>query len=162
MSTCIFTLWHILLSFNLKFELFIEDEKPCYKKDHSWTFFLSSLKPFDFFFFNDKIQNPNENVSLGYRRAKWCSEATFSRTECPEYYMMEYFFFFVYFLLEFHLPTYSITPSAHLSNAPSVPVTQSPRPPPLPLSLVHFSELGVSNVLSPSLLFPTDFLSFPL
>ena len=42
------------------------------------------------------------------------------------------------------------------------PVTPTPRPPPLPLPLVHFPELGVSHVLSPSLIFPTHFLSFPL
>ena len=32
------------------------------------------------------------------------------------------------------------------------PVTPSPCPPPLPLPLVHFPELGVSHVLSPSLM----------
>ena len=42
------------------------------------------------------------------------------------------------------------------------PVTPIPRPPPLPLSLVRFPELGVSHGLSPSLRFPTHFLSFPL
>ena len=34
------------------------------------------------------------------------------------------------------------------------PVTPTPRPPPLPLPLVRFPELGVSHVLSPSLIFP--------
>ena len=60
--------------------------------------------------------------------------------------------FFVYFLLEFNLPTYSITPSAHPAKCPPPsarhPVTPSPRPPPLPLPLVCFPELGVSHVLS--------------
>ena len=128
MSTCIFTLWHILLSFNLKFELFIEDEKPCYKKDHSWTFFLSSLKPFDFFF-NDKIQNPNENVSLGYRRAKWCSEAAFARTECPEYYMMEYYFFCIFVIGVRFANIQHNTQCSSRQVPPSVPITHSPPPP---------------------------------
>ena len=41
------------------------------------------------------------------------------------------------------------------------PVTPTPRPPPLPPPLVHFPELGVFHVLSPFLIFPTQFFSFP-
>ena len=69
------------------------------------------------------------------------------------------------FLLEFNLPMYSITSSTHPVKSPLSahnPVTPSPCPPPLPLLLVHFPELGVSHVLLPSLIFPTRFLSFPL
>ena len=42
----------------------------------------------------------------------------------------EWIFFFVYiYILEFDLPTYSITLSAHPVNCPpSVPITQSPHP----------------------------------
>ena len=71
----------------------------------------------------------------------------------------------VYFLLEFDLPTYSRTPSTHLIKclpqclSPRHPI---PRPPPLPLPLGRFPELGVSPVLSPSLILPTHFPSFPL
>ena len=42
------------------------------------------------------------------------------------------------------------------------PFTPTPRPPPLPPPLVCFPELGVSHGLSPFLIFPTHFLSFPL
>ena len=60
-------------------------------------------------------------------------------------------FFSVYFLLEFDLPTYSLTPSAHPVKSlpqylsPSHPI---PHPPPLPPPLVNFPELRVSHVLS--------------
>ena len=60
----------------------------------------------------------------------------------------------------FNLPTYRITPSAHPVKCP--PQCPSPRPPPMPPPLVRFPELGVSHVVSPSLIFPTHFLSFPL
>ena len=43
--------------------------------------------------------------------------------------------------------------------SPSYPI---PQPAPLPLPFVCFPELGVSHGLSPSLIFPTHFLSFPL
>ena len=42
------------------------------------------------------------------------------------------------------------------------PVTSTPHPPPLPPPLDRFSELGVSHVLSPFLIFTTHFFSFPL
>ena len=58
----------------------------------------------------------------------------------------------------FHLPTYIITPSAHPikcpPQCPSPSHAQTCRPP--------FPELGVSHVLSPSLIFPTHFFSFLL
>ena len=56
-----------------------------------------------------------------------------------------FLFFCILFLSEFDLPTYSITPSAHPIKVPLSarhPVTLSPHPPPLPLPLVHFPELG--------------------
>ena len=52
-----------------------------------------------------------------------------------------------------------------LSSAPLSahhPVTPTPCPPPFLPPLVHFPELGVSHVLSPFLIFPTHFFSFPL
>ena len=69
------------------------------------------------------------------------------------------------FLLEFDLPTHSITPSAHPVKCPSQCLSPSHPilpPPPLPLPLVHFPELGVSHVLSSSLIFPTHFQRVPL
>ena len=42
------------------------------------------------------------------------------------------------------------------------PVTPIPYPLPLPLPLVHFPELGVSHVLSPSPIFSLIFSPFPL
>ena len=78
-----------------------------------------------------------------------------------------FFFFYIYiyiFKLEFNLPTYSITPSAHPVKCPLSahhPVTPTPCPPPFPAPLVHFPELVVSHVLSPSLIFPTHFSPFP-
>ena len=69
-----------------------------------------------------------------------------------------------FFLLEFNLPTYSITPSAHpikcLPQWMSLSYSPHPRPPLFPLPLVRFPELGVSHVLSPSLIFPTHFFPF--
>ena len=41
-------------------------------------------------------------------------------------------------------------------------LTPTPRPPPLPPPLVRFPELGVFQVLSPFLIFPTYFFSFSL
>ena len=81
--------------------------------------------------------------------------------------MFLYFFFkkYIYFLLVFSLPTYRITPSAHPIKCPlSVrhPVTHTSCPHPLLPPLVRFPELGVSHVLSPFLIFPTHFFSFPL
>ena len=64
--------------------------------------------------------------------------------------------------MEFSLPTYSITPSAHpVKCPPQCPVTPTACPPPLPLPLVGFPELGVSHVLSPSLIFSLIFSPFP-
>ena len=83
------------------------------------------------------------------------------------YFILFYFIllFYYLFLLEFNLPTYSITPSAHPTKCPlqcPSPSHPTPRPPPLPLPLVHFPELGVSHVLSPSLIFSLIFSPFPL
>ena len=66
--------------------------------------------------------------------------------------------------MEFDLPTYSMTPSAPPIKCPPQcpsPSHFTPRPPSLLPPLVHFPELGVSHVLSPSLIFPTNFFSFP-
>ena len=75
-----------------------------------------------------------------------------------------FIYLFIYFLLEFYLPTYSIIPSAHPIKCP--PQCPSPSypilPPTSPSTTPCFPELGVSHVLSPSLIFPTHFLSFPL
>ena len=72
--------------------------------------------------------------------------------------------FFLHFLkFKFNLPTYSITANAHPIKcppqcpSPSYPI---PHPPSLPLPLVCFPELGVSHVLSPSLIFPLIFSPF--
>ena len=75
-----------------------------------------------------------------------------------------FLYLFNFFLFKFNLPTYSITPELISSSAllsARHPVTPN-NPPPFPLPLVNFPELGVSHVLSPSLIFPTHFLSFPL
>ena len=62
------------------------------------------------------------------------------------------------YLLEFDLPTYSITPSAHPIKCPPQCLSPShphpPHPPLLLLLLVRFPELGVSHGLSSSLQFP--------
>ena len=76
-----------------------------------------------------------------------------------------FYLFFCIFLLEFDLPTYSITPSAHLVKCPpQCPSPSHPNPSPTSPSTTpcSFPELGVSHVLSPSLIFPTHFLSFSL
>ena len=70
-----------------------------------------------------------------------------------------------FFLLEFNLSTHSITPSDHpIKCHPQCPSPSHPHPcpPPFPPPLVRFPELGVSHVLSPFLIFPTHFFSFPL
>ena len=71
----------------------------------------------------------------------------------------------VFFLLKFDLPAYIIAPSAHPVKCPpqclppshpfSLPASPSATP-------VCFPELGVSHILSPSLIFLTHFPSFPL
>ena len=69
------------------------------------------------------------------------------------------------FLFKFDLPKYTITPSTHPSSAllsAHHSVTPTLYPPPLPQPFVCFPELGVSHGLSPSLIFPTQFPSFPL
>ena len=84
------------------------------------------------------------------------------------YFILLFFIFwkpYCFFLLEFNLPTYSITPSAHPAKCPPhCPSSSDPNAPPtspLPLPLVHFPELGVSHVLSPSLIFSLIFSPFP-
>ena len=71
-------------------------------------------------------------------------------------------FFFSFFKMEFDLPTYSITPSAHpIQCSPQSLSPSHPTPLPTLLSTTPcFPELGVSHVLLPSLIFPTHFLSF--
>ena len=73
----------------------------------------------------------------------------------------KWFLFFYWSSICQHLAKHPmhIPSSAPLST--HHPVTP-PRPPPLPPPLVHFPELGVSHVLSPFLIFPTHFFSFPL
>ena len=63
-----------------------------------------------------------------------------------------------------NLPTYRITVLIPLS-APLLahhPVTPTLCPPPLPLPLVHFQELGFSHVVSPSQKFSLIFSPFSL
>ena len=73
--------------------------------------------------------------------------------------------FFVYFLLEFDLPTYSITPSAHPVKcppqclSPSHPIPLPTSPSTTPCSFPRVRSLSCSVT---SLIFPTHFLSFPL
>ena len=54
-----------------------------------------------------------------------------------------------------------LIPSSTLLNARH-PVTPSSHPPPLPQPLVGLPELEVSHGLSPCIIFPTQFPSFPL
>ena len=59
------------------------------------------------------------------------------------------FFFLHFFLLEFNLPTYSITPSAHPIKCPFSarhPVTPTPRPTSLYTTPCCFLEVGVSRL----------------
>ena len=64
----------------------------------------------------------------------------------------------------FHLPTYRITPSAHLVKCPLSarhPFTPIPRPPPLPPPLVRFPELWVFMFCLPFWYFPHTSSPFP-
>ena len=72
------------------------------------------------------------------------------------FFFQIYLFYLFIFLLEFNLPTFSITSRAHSAKCPHQcpsPSHPTSHPPPLPLPLVHFPELGVSHVLSPSLIY---------
>ena len=74
--------------------------------------------------------------------------ASISKTINPSQYSFFLHYFLYIFKLEFYLPTYSITPSAHPVQCPPQCLSPShpiPPPHPLPLSLVHFPELGVSH-----------------
>ena len=73
--------------------------------------------------------------------------------------------FFKKNLFKVSLPTYSITPSAHLIMYPlQCPSSSYPMPPPPPLlqPFVCFPELGVSHGLSSSLIFPHSVSPLPL
>ena len=94
----------------------------------------------------------------------WPWEKAKEEKDYVVFLFFSFFYIYIYFLLVFNLPTYRITPSVHPISAPLSachPVTPTPRPPPLPPPLVRFPELGDFHVLSPFLIFPTDFSPFP-
>ena len=75
------------------------------------------------------------------------------------------FFLFVYLFIYWSSICQHIHPVLIPTSAPLSayhPITPIPHPPPFPLPLVHIPELGVSHVLSSSLIFSLIFSPFPL
>ena len=80
-------------------------------------------------------------------------------------YSLEVFLFFIFYFFWSsicqHIAYHPVLiPSSALLSA-CHPVTPIPHPPPFPLPFVRFPELGVSHVLSPSLIFSLIFFPFP-